>query len=67
MQKLNQGHLNQLGQTVGAHQARVEGAELIKMQEAFAGFKNSSTCQLVTNPGRLHCHLLNDLMTRENN
>src|SRR5208337_5681082 len=39
VQTLNQGHLNQLGQTVGAHQAGVEGAELIKMQEAFAAFK----------------------------
>jgi hypothetical protein len=39
VQTLNQGHLDQLGQTVGAHQVRVEGAELIKMQEAFAAFK----------------------------
>src|SRR6266850_6994214 len=39
MQTLNQGHLNQFGQTVGADQAGVEGPQLIKMQEPFAAFK----------------------------
>src|SRR5204862_417077 len=39
MQTLNQSHLNQFGQTIGANQARVEGPELIKMQDPFAAFK----------------------------
>src|SRR6266568_5195828 len=39
MQTLNQSHLNQLGQTVGANQVRVEGPQLIKMQKALAAFE----------------------------
>src|SRR5512132_3513709 len=39
MQTLNQSRLNQFGQTIGANQARVEGAELIKIQDPFAAFK----------------------------
>ena len=39
MQRLNQSHLNQLGQTVGTNQAGVKGPQLIKMQEPFAAFK----------------------------
>src|SRR5712664_2485742 len=39
MQTLNQSHLNQFGQAIGANQAGVEGAELIKIQDPFAAFK----------------------------
>src|SRR5947208_11693406 len=39
MQTLNQSHLNEFGQAIGANQARVEGPELIEMQDAFAAFK----------------------------
>src|SRR5439155_26127777 len=39
MQTLNQSHLNQFSQAIGANQARVEGPELIKIQDPFAAFK----------------------------
>src|SRR4249920_977232 len=39
MQTLNQSRLNQFGQAIGANQAGVEGAELIKIQDPFAAFK----------------------------
>src|SRR4029077_1973778 len=39
MQTLNQSHLNQFGQAIGANQAGVKGAELIKIQDPFAAFK----------------------------
>ena len=39
MQTLNQSYLDQLGQAVGAHQVRVEGPQLIKMQKPFTAFK----------------------------
>ena len=39
MQTLNQSHLDQLGQTVGANQFGIEGSQVIKMQKRFAASK----------------------------